>query len=818
MRSSPAAVRSAYLSGARLRGREEERTRLSGVLGTVRSGHGHGVVVLEGAAGVGKTRLLDEMNHEAAETGYEILRAADPVSLERLGVNGTLPAAVTVASVARPLLVTVDDVATASAGQAAALRALAGQVDGRPVVLAMACRVPPGCQVTNLDAVEHVPLPSLPAAAVADIVCDLLGATPDAALRECVAAAEGNPRLLIELVLGLCEDGHAAVGGGVARLVHDELPSRLVTFARERLGELSADCQQLLRVGAVLGRVFSLEHVVGMLHSTATALLQPLDEALRSGLVVATDDRFTFTNGLMWRAFLRTIAPPVLRLMHREARATRETAEQAPPVGWSAASVSRQIMGGRAVETLRAAEQVLQRHDVAAGVRREALAAHLLGLSLHDEERARREAGEILAGEPGAEPDVGSLMAAMVLSNLRWSAGDMAEGLRLGRRAVDDGRGIVHPMWRLHHVLPLARKLASVGDFTAAEALLDEMDEEVRLAGAARTAASPVVRASVLLQAGRLTEARQEARRALSGVNHLAAPLLEPLGHAVLATVAALTGDLLGGMRHADRLRADHTAHALPSVQYAWALVRLTAAKAGPRAVVDLLVTEHRGLVDGDALFAEEPGAAAWLIRLASTIGADELADQAVSAAERLAARNPGLACVVAAARHARGLHAGDLHTLEEAATGHRTPWARACAAEDLGVGLVGVGASPAAEWLLTAVREFDRMGASWDGARVRRRLRELGGPVPAVPRQRDGNTEPPALAGTELSIAYLVAQGLTNRQIAGRVFLSPHTVNYHLRQVFRKLAIGSRAELATLVRGWSDGAAPDSGPTTRGA
>ena len=56
-------------------------------------------------------------------------------------------------------------------------------------------------------------------------------------------------------------------------------------------------------------------------------------------------------------------------------------------------------------------------------------------------------------------------------------------------------------------------------------------------------------------------------------------------------------------------------------------------------------------------------------------------------------------------------------------------------------------------------------------------------------------------LSDRELEIAELVGLALTNRQIAGRVGLSPHTVNYHLRQVFRKLGVGSRVELVSLLR-----------------
>jgi DNA-binding CsgD family transcriptional regulator len=47
---------------------------------------------------------------------------------------------------------------------------------------------------------------------------------------------------------------------------------------------------------------------------------------------------------------------------------------------------------------------------------------------------------------------------------------------------------------------------------------------------------------------------------------------------------------------------------------------------------------------------------------------------------------------------------------------------------------------------------------------------------------------------------ATLVAEGLTNHQVADRMYVSAHTVAFHLKQVFRKLGIGSRVELARIV------------------
>ncbi|MFI5839067.1 LuxR C-terminal-related transcriptional regulator [Catenuloplanes sp. NPDC051500] len=81
--------------------------------------------------------------------------------------------------------------------------------------------------------------------------------------------------------------------------------------------------------------------------------------------------------------------------------------------------------------------------------------------------------------------------------------------------------------------------------------------------------------------------------------------------------------------------------------------------------------------------------------------------------------------------------------------------------------------------------------------------------PAPGRTRAAVG-TAPARPAGTpwsrlndrEREVAVRVAAGLTNQAIATAIGLSPHTVNYHLRQIFRKLGIASRVELATLISG----------------
>ncbi|MET8401610.1 helix-turn-helix transcriptional regulator [Streptomyces sp900116325] len=76
--------------------------------------------------------------------------------------------------------------------------------------------------------------------------------------------------------------------------------------------------------------------------------------------------------------------------------------------------------------------------------------------------------------------------------------------------------------------------------------------------------------------------------------------------------------------------------------------------------------------------------------------------------------------------------------------------------------------------------------------------MEEHGTSATSAPRQgRAATAGWEALTETERSIAHLVSDGLTNRQVSRRVSLSPHTVNYHLRAIFRKLGIGSRVEVA---------------------
>ncbi|GII64875.1 transcriptional regulator [Sphaerisporangium krabiense] len=96
---------------------------------------------------------------------------------------------------------------------------------------------------------------------------------------------------------------------------------------------------------------------------------------------------------------------------------------------------------------------------------------------------------------------------------------------------------------------------------------------------------------------------------------------------------------------------------------------------------------------------------------------------------------------------------------------------------------------------LRTAWETFERAGARPWARRAREELRAAGETGQAPPA-----AVLDALTPQELRIAGLVADGLSSKQIAAQLFLSPRTVEYHLYKIYPKLGIGSRTDLARLV------------------
>src|SRR6478736_5686434 len=238
-------------------GRDAELALVRGELDRLADG-AEAVVVVEGAAGMGKSRLLAEVAAIARSLGIRVGRsAADPsekvVELATLlaalfdGTEPLLePGELTTlharpeqrfwlmrdlqqllerAALESPLLISIDDSHWADGGTVAALRALPMRLMGLPIAWVIALRSPR--EVTPLvhalerlkqEGARTIVLGPLAGDAVEQLAADILHAEPDQSILKVLAEAGGSPFLVVETLLGLQEEERIRVVDGHADL------------------------------------------------------------------------------------------------------------------------------------------------------------------------------------------------------------------------------------------------------------------------------------------------------------------------------------------------------------------------------------------------------------------------------------------------------------------------------------------------------------------------------------------------------------------------------------------------------------------------
>lgn len=302
----------------------------------------------------------------------------------------------------------------------------------------------------------------------------------------------------------------------------------------------------------------------------------------------------------------------------------------------------------------------------------------------------------------------------------------------------------------------------------------------------------------VLVANGRWPEAEEELRAALE-LARAGEPGLQAEALAVLA-----------GLR-VDQGRTDEAERLLEGLddrpQAAEPLAAVRLAGGDPDAAIALLQRRLHELADSDA--------ASPLELLVEAEIARGRQDAAVQAAQRLAVLAERTRCEVAGARAERAL--GRVSTDQPAGGDRlRTAIARFSELE------MPVEAARAGLLLAEALREvdrpsavhevrsaclcFERIGARPDADRAAALLRSLG--VKAARPRAPGTG---SLTRREHEVLALLAEGLTNRQIAQRLYLSPKTVEHHVRSVLFKLDLSNRTEAAAFaVRTLAGGSARD--------
>ncbi|HEX6448935.1 MAG TPA: AAA family ATPase [Trebonia sp.] len=456
---------------------------------------------------------------------------------------------------------------------------------------------------------------------------------------------------------------------------------------------------------------------------------------------------------------------------------------------------------GEARDAATEARMVLDQPELPDAVRDDALAACLRALaSLHDG-TVGSLAETVLAApdEYGRHVVVAALVA---LAVTHWDKGGPDEALNLLRDAARREMGFSPDARNAQPLLVLAAALTDLRQLGEAEAILDAADSRA-LRGIPAQAASSIVRARIHLANGRLAEATAEAGRALTIAEVLGANAYASAALCTLGAIALRGGDVVTAARHVASgiVPGPHAGDIYARGEVT--LAQISEACDGLAHAVTRIRHFLSDLAIRPALLLGDPAAAAWLTRTTLAAGDTELAATVGRAAEALAAGNPGHPAITAAAAHSLGLAGRDAARLAEAAATYPDdPWARASAVEDLGrTHAERKDHDLAVGYLTEAAQGYLDVSAAADAARTRSRLRKLGVRHRdwARPSHRpDRGWE--SLTGAERAASELVAQGLNNRQVASRMYVSVHTVAFYMRQTFRKLDIRSRVELARIV------------------
>ncbi len=906
-------------------GRDAELTLIQGELDRLTDG-AEAVVVVEGAAGMGKSRLLSEVADVARGLGIRTgCSAADPSETtvefaallaalfdgaepllapgdleslhaqpeQRFWLLRDLQQLLERAALESPLLISIDDAHWADAGTVAALRTLPLRLTGLPIAWLIAHRPPReasplvyALEPLKQEGARAIELGPLDEGAVAEVARAMLAAQPDPSILELLAEADGSPFLVVETLLGLQEEEQIRVVDGRAELVDSRLPRRVQEKMLQRLGRLSHAASDAATVAASLGRTFTFDELARTLGQPASDLLPPVSELLEANLLVERNEKLAFWHDITREAVRASVPVTARRALDRQAAGVLLEAGALPieVAGQLAASaeVGDELAIGTLLDAARAlvtsdpetAAQFGQRaleiapvHHPQRGeiVGTTAIALHIAGDSEQAIAFADRALRETLPTTQEAEVRLSIAGMFAISPEIRIGAGRLALSLPDLPRVL-----------RARHLACLFHNLVTAGRLDEARAILDKTraaaagaddarasftlgvaesaleytadrfgpslalittayrdgifagdDQRLRLAhmwhgellcftdrydDAAAVAADGLAAAQrdrqgwayqmfetwhgrMLLRTGRLSEAFAvlEGRFAFEDGTH-AATVLDAAGVVALGRLSVHLGDRRQARRLGDVARV-MLEQGTPAVRrHAGWLLALLAIGDGDweGARERLCAAKDEGGRSTQPRFPLDISDVIVVARVALATSDPELGEVARVSSARRAELNPGISSIAAAAAQVRGLLGGSEADLREAVERfERTPrrLELAGALEDL----------DDVDALSRSLTLFTEIGAIWDARRVRSRLRELG------VRRRLIAPEPEthgwaALTSAEITVAQLVADGLTNREVADRLFLSPHTVNSHLRHAFTKLDINSRVELARLA------------------
>jgi DNA-binding CsgD family transcriptional regulator len=450
-----------------------------GALRAARDGH-PSVVLVRGEPGIGKTAfartVVDRAGRLGLVTAYAAATAEDRVApLASLGPALRFGAAPLIDSADfmdlaslheqplwlaerlatllerraqdGPLLLAVDDAQWCDPLTGFVLRVLPKRLAGTAIAWLLATRpVPGGGPAEQVAEAARPDLPVLPVElspltedAVFAVAVDRLGARPSAPVLRRLSDARGNPFFAVQLLEGLFEPDGAerAANGG-----HPRVPSGLLEGVRRRVAATSERSRELVRTAAVLGAVFDLSDVAGLLAVPAGQLTEPLIEAIEAGLLTDEGSVVRFKHELLREAVYEDLPPSGRRALHRGiadrllaggrgyAAAAPHVLATADPGDAAAADVLRraahEVLDKMATTSVTFIRQAFELTDPADQARGE-IGAEAVEILL----RARqfgpaREFADLLLTDPGLRAELGARVRLLLLPRL-WATGRPAE-------------------------------------------------------------------------------------------------------------------------------------------------------------------------------------------------------------------------------------------------------------------------------------------------------------------------------------------------------------------------------------------------------
>jgi DNA-binding CsgD family transcriptional regulator len=462
------------------------------------------------------------------------------------------------------------------------------------------------------------------------------------------------------------------------------------------------------------------------------------------------------------------------------------------------------LMSCRWEEASNQAAVVLEEPGLPARIYAEAKLAKLRSLVSEGNQAGMRSlVASIMGGSETFDHDAALGGAFVVNAQWAWDGGRPSDAVAFLRAAVERGGSPEGEVHIGHPRLLLAAVLASIGEDNEAKLLIEDSAERIRRTGDTLWAPAIAVQSAQLsLNNGRLSDALQLAETGLRQADAQGTTFFSALAGSIVASVALLCGDLVKASAAIERA----VTRPPPDIGFyggsaiARTRARVTEAQGMPERALATLSATCRDPVRLHRMLLDDPAAAPWWVRVALNNDERRLAAEVVWTMERLVRAGDPLPCLTASASHARGLYDRDLLALQAAAFGHIRPWARASAAEDASRLAWTVDRSLAMPCLEEALAGYERAGAVRDADRVGRALRRFD---QRVRHGRQGDRPVSgwgSLTDAERRVALTVAEGRTNLEAAATLHLSRHTVDFHLRHIFRKLNLVSRVELAWSV------------------